>query len=293
MYRRTLSVLVGVSLIALIAPTWAGADVSSEFVTLALYRQSPPPLVPVSVPALMMPLDQHIGQVHAEGSKGYLFRILHKDKRGAIDGVIALERNFDKSLAAARHSAERMQWKIRSTRIRGHRGYLFTQPYGERVWDLEWVEDGLVYSISTGTTKTISLKQLRATATGLEHLEREYIGDLYDQNRGDYNALLVTTTHTVTGSVTWGAQCLAPDGSVGLAQGGEATVTLLPRQGNAFSIGLQPGAPPGNDWTASISGTIAPDAITLNLRATATVGGLACDSGPVTLTADQRGTPLR
>ena len=41
-------------------------------------------------------------------------------------------------------------------------------------------------------------------------------------------------------------------------------------------------------WAGTVTGTISPDAITMEVRASATIEGEACDTGALTLTLDQR-----
>jgi hypothetical protein len=152
-----------------------------------------------------------------------------------------------------------------------------------------WVEDGHVYSLGSGTPKKVSLKQLRATAAGLDPLEREYIGSFYDQERGDFSGVLVTTRHTVTGHVDWGSQCTA-NGTATTPYAGSADFAVLRRTGNAFGFAIPPYLPDSTPyrWEGSVSGTVSPNAIVLNIRATGTFDGSSCDSGPVSVTLDQR-----
>ena len=88
----------------------------------------------------------------------------------------------------------------------------------------------------------------------------------------------------MTGSVGWSAQCLNPDGSPGgTPRAGQMNVTMLARRGNAFAFDIAT-----EGWTGTVSGTIAPGAVTLSLRATGTFDGTPCDTGPVQITLDQR-----
>ena len=93
-----------------------------------------------------------------------------------------LEGGSFKNMKAALRDGRRLGFKARRTRVRGHRGYLFTRHLGSTQWMLVWVEDGRVYTLGTGTPRKVSLKQLRATAADLEHLGRYYIGTPDDPN---------------------------------------------------------------------------------------------------------------
>ena len=67
---------------------------------------------------------------------------------------------------------------------------------------------------------------------------------------------------------------------------GLALVTLLRRQGDAFSFDIDSHVDGSEPWTGTISGTITPDAITMDIHATGTIEGEACDTGALTLTLD-------
>ena len=60
------------------------------------------------------------------------------------------------------------------------------------------------------------------------------------------------------------------------------------RSGNRFAFDIAEHRKGSDPWAGTITGTITPAAITLDIRATGTIDGEACDSGPVTLTLDRR-----
>jgi hypothetical protein len=275
--RKTL--LAALALAALVFPAPAAADLLDTYQRLSARRLSPAPLVPTRVPPSLAPLERTVTGGSTRRASGYALRIVQHGP----DAVIALEGGAFKTIAAALRDSRRLGFTKRPTRVRGHRGYLLTRHVGPTQWSLLWSEGGRVYSIGTGTPKRVSLQQLRATAAGLDRLERDYIGSGGDPDNPS-EGFAVTTEHTVTANVGWGAQCLAPDGSVGTPRAGTMNVALLPRRGNAFAFDI------GVDgWAGSVSGTIAPSAITLNLRATGTFDGSPCDTGPVQMTLP-RGT---
>jgi hypothetical protein len=286
MRRKPWAVTACALSIALIAPVGARADVLTEYQRLAERRLRPAPLVPIAVPSSVGPIDRTVEVSGGRGKNGYLIRFVHRVPGGLPDAIIALERGPFRSMKAALGEARRLGFSKRATRIRGHSGYLLRR-HGQR--SLTWVEDGLVFSIATGTTKKVSLKHLRATAASLDHLEREYIGSSYDSNTdANYGAVMVTTEHTVTGTVEWSPACVLPDGSPGVARSGHADVTLLPRRANAFSFDIARYLVGSDPWSGSVSGTIAPNAVALQLQATGSFDGSTCDSGPVSLALDKR-----
>jgi hypothetical protein len=71
---------------------------------------------------------------------------------------------------------------------------------------------------------------------------------------------------------------------------GQAGVTLLARNGNdfAFDVAEHRRGSDGVEWTGTVTGTIAPAGITLQVQATGVSGGDVCDTGPLTLTLDRR-----
>ena len=162
------------ALVALSAPAGSSADVLDVYRDLAARRLSPAPLVPTAVPPSLAPLDRTISASPSRRRSGYALRMVDD---GAI---IVLERGVFKTVKATLRDGRRLGFKARRTHVRGHRGYLLTRHLGPTQWMLVWVEDGLVYTLGTGTRGSVSLKQLRATATRLEHLGRDYMGTTAD-----------------------------------------------------------------------------------------------------------------
>ena len=277
---RRMLLVTGV-MVALAAPPSASADVMSLYQKLAARRLSPAPLVPTVVPRSLGPLDQTLDILGSRRRNGYGLRIVHSGP-----AIIAFEAGSFSTLKAALRS-DGKGFKAKRTRVRGNAGYLLTRR-GER--GLLWSEAGRVYELSTGTTRKISLKDLRVTAAGLDKLERDYVGSGGDPDLGD-GAVAVTTEHTITIDVTWGANCtIGGQPSTGYA--GSAHATLLRRQGTRFGFDIAQ-FPSGSAlaWAGSVSGTIGPDAIALGMQASGVFDGNSCDTGPITYALDQRPTP--
>jgi hypothetical protein len=272
-------------LLLLIVPA-AHADGLDALQRLARRNLNPQPLVPTAGPPILRPLSVSVTLGPGRTKKGYGIRMLHYTSYGP-DAVIALSRNDYKSVRAALRDLT--GYKAKKTRIRGKRGYVLTRHLDVTDRFLLWSEDGQVYMLGSGTPRKISLKMLRATAAGLDHLERDYIGDVYDQNTGnDFGVVIVTTQHTVSGDISFGGTCTMPNGLPGTPRAGQADFFVLPRHGNSFTVPFTSDivTPPG--WNGSITGTVSPNAITVNGRVTGSFDGDACDSGPFTVTADQR-----
>ena len=233
--RRTLCALACLAVAALIAPATSSADALDTYQELAARKLHPAPLVPITAPRSVAPLDRTITSSPSRRRKGYGVRLVHYGPNGP-NAIIVLEGGSFKSLKAALADGRRLGFKARHTRVRGHRGYLLTRHLGPTQWLLVWPEDGRIYTLGTGTPKKVPLKQLRATAKGLDHLGRDYIGAPDDPDNSSEGSAL-TTDRTVTLRVSWQAQCVEPGGAESIRVG-NAKVTLLRRQGNAFSFDI-------------------------------------------------------
>ena len=65
-------------------------------------------------------------------------------------------------------------------------------------------------------------------------------------------------------------------------------MTLLPRAGSGFAFDIAEHVRDAEPWTGTVTGTIGSGGITLEIRATGTIGGDVCDTGALTLTLDRR-----
>jgi hypothetical protein len=274
-------------IVALAAPAAASADVMELYQDLSARRLSPAPLVPTSAPRVFAPLDQTITGLGSRRRSGYGFRLVHYGS-GGPDAIIALQAGNASTLKAAlRYDTKVFGFKAKRTRIRGRAGYLLTRP---RERALLWSEGGRVYEIGSGTPRKVSLKDLRATAAGLDKLERDYLGSGGDPDLGG-GALAVTTAHTITIDVSWGANCTMPGGMPSASYAGSAHATLLRRSGARFGLDIAQTRTGDLAWAGSVSGTIGPDAIALGMQASGVFDGNTCDTGPITYALDQRLKP--
>lgn len=268
-------------------PAAADANLLDTYQRLAARRLSPAPLVPTAIPRVFRPIERAPEPGTTIGGRGYAVRLVHQGPAGP-DAVIEVSGGEFRTMRALLRERRRQGYASqRRTRVRGHRGYLLTRRLGPRSRDLAWVERGVVYSLGSGTTGKVSLRALRSTAAGLDRLERDYIGGAADPDNSS-GAVAVTTKRTVTALVDFEAQCSAPGSTAVSVRVGTAEVTLLRREGDAFSFDIATDLRSEEPWTGTVTGTISPAAITLDIRATATIEGEVCDTGALSLTLDDR-----
>ena len=260
---------------ALLAPASAYGDVLSEYTDLAERELEPAPLVPTTAPRAIGGIDRAVEAFGNRRRSGYGLRLVHYGP-GGPDAVIAFQGGTWKGMRGGVREFTRSGLGKRRTRVRGHAGYFFKGP---RSRVLLWREDGVVYWMGTGQPRKISVRGLRRTADGLERLGGAYAGS---GEGDDYatGAVIVTTETTVTAHVDWGAPCFAADGSERAGHAGNKRVTLLPRDGAAFTSSLD-----GGDWTGTVSGTVRDGAVDVTVRAVRSADGETCDTGAVAFTA--------
>jgi hypothetical protein len=279
---KRIALVLAVALLCVIVPGARADDTLFVLQKLSDRRLSPAPLVFTQLPPAMPPYLQAIQNAGGARSKnGYVIRAAHYTPNGP-DAIVALSRGDYKSIKAALRAYRRDRFKVRSTRIRHRRGYVLTRKLsGPREWILEWVEDGHVYSLGTGTPKKVSVKDLRSTAAGLEHLTGQFLGDYFQpgSNNTDFGAVLVTTEHTVTGHIDFGTDNCTYNGSPAAGHGGGIDLGAVRLNGNAFS------APIGGGWTGTLSGTVSTNAVGLTLHGTGSFNGENCDTGQMAVTA--------
>lgn len=284
--RRLLGSALAMAVL-LSVPATADAQLLDTYQRLAARRLSPAPLVPVTIPRAFRPIERSPELGTTIGGRGYAVRLVHQGSLGP-DAVIEVSGGEFRTVRALVRERRRQGYGApRRTRVRGRRGYLLTRRLGPKARELAWVERGVVYSLGSGTPRKISLKNLRSTAAGLDRLERDYLGGAADpENSSD--AVAVTTKQTVTARVSFEAKCTAPGSTEASLRVGTAAVTLLRRQGDAFSFDVATHREGSEPWAGTVTGTISPAAIALEVRATATIDGQACDTGPLSLTLDGR-----
>jgi hypothetical protein len=285
--RRILA--LAIVLAGLGVPAAAEADVLDTYQRLASRDLSPAPLVPTVVPPNLRPYDRTVGTAPTRGRRGYSLRIVREGSGGAA--IVVVSGGEYRSMRALLRDHRRLGFGApERTRIRGRRGFLLTRRLGPTVRTLAWVENGVVHAVGSGTPRKISLDDLRTTARKLDRLGRDWIGGANDPDDSS-EALAVTTERTVTIDVSFEASC-APPGNPDAAtvRVGQAGVTLLPRSGDqfAFDVAEHRRASDEVPWTGTVTGTITPAGITLQVRATGTSGGDVCDTGALTLTLDRR-----
>ncbi len=283
--RRTL-IASSVVLAGLFAPAAAGASVVDAYQRLAARNLKPAPLVPTTVPSTLAPADRTITNGTTRGARGYSIRIVHVGRNGP-DAVIALSGGEFKTMRALLRDQRRLGFRgRRPMRVRGHRGYLLTRRLGPLNRTLAWKEGGVVYWMGSGTPKKVSLAQLRATARGLDRLERDWIGDSGDPDSGAYG-FAVTTARTVSVDIQFEASCAAPGSTFTTLRAGQTGVTLMKRDGDRFAFDIAEHRKGSGAWEGTVTGTISRSAITLDVQPRGTIDGDVC-SGAQTLTLDRR-----
>jgi len=279
-------VALALLMLCLLAPT-ARADGFDTLQGLAKRHLRPAPLVFTTAPAPLSDLGATLALVPGIGKGGYGLRLVHYTPAGP-DGVIALGRGEFASVQAALRDFRRDGYTRRSMRVRGRRASLLTRRARETV--ILWSEDGRVYTLATGTPRKVPVAGLRAAATGLEHLGANYLGDYFapGTNNTSLDGVLVATERHVSGVVEWGTDNCTFNGFPAAAHGGSATFIMLPLRSGAFSLPLDDPVvqPPG--WNGGISGTVSAAAINLSLQGSGTFDEVACDTGPMSVSAAAR-----
>jgi hypothetical protein len=285
MSRTVTAVSIALAALACAAP--ARADVLDTYQRLAERGLEPAPLVPTTVPPILTPIDRWIDTAPTRGARGYSVRLAHYNRSGP-DAIVVLTGGEFRSVRAFIRDQRRLGFKrTRSLRIRGHRGSLLTRRLGPLSRTVVWSEGGVVYTIGSGTPRKISLAHLRSIARGLDRLGREWIGSSSDPDSSS-GAFAFTTARTISVRVEFQASCTFPGSSEPTARVGQAQVTLMRRQGNSFAFDVGDNRIGTDPWDGTVTGTISATAVTLNVRATGTIAGEACDTGPQTLVLDRR-----
>lgn len=274
---------LGTAVLAIAAPP-AHAGYIEVSTDLAKRNLRPAPLMPTTAPRSVSPINLTIARSPTRRRSAYAISLRNAFKSSTIDSVLFLEGGEYKSLRAARRDFRGSH--IQSTRVRGHSGYLFSS-HGLR--SLFWSEGGRVYELGSGTPRTVSLKEMRAAADGLDPLVGGFSGSTDSTTESgvfnSYEAFIAVTRRTVSTDVDWSANCTTADGRMGTQRAGRALAVLQPRRGNAFSFDIAPFRVESSTpipWQGTVSGTIGASGGTIDLRATALADGETCDSGPVT-----------
>src|SRR3954447_14946605 len=243
----------------------ASGDTLDTLQRLVKLHLKPAPLVPTKAPALLADFDQTFSMAPVERKRAFAWRLVHYTPNGP-DAIIAFSRGDDASLSSALRDRRGRRYRIRDTRVRGRRAYVATRKIGGRteVIELLWVEDGSVVSMATGTPKKVTVKDMRFTAAGLDRLVGSYLGSYFKPGTSNtsIDAVLVTTTHTITSVIEFGTDNCTYNGGSAAAHGSVASPTFLSLQRNTFTTPLMFG------WSGSAAGTISPDAIEVHVTGT-------------------------
>jgi hypothetical protein len=280
--RITMRRMIGLLTLAtaLVLPGSAHAAVDA-YERLAARNLSPAPLVPISVPPSLRPLEQTASAFGTRRGYGLRFEGFSPSAILVVTGGEA------RSMRAYLRESRIFNFRKRRTRIRGHRGYLLTRRSVPGSRELAWVERGVVYTIGSGTPRSVSTKQLRAVARGLDRLEKGWIGGSGNPEDSSEGVAL-TTRRTISLDVSFEASCLFPGATEPTRRVGRAQVRFLRRDGNGFSFDIATHRADEQPWTGTVAGTISPSGVTVDVRATGTIEGEACDTGPLRLTLDRR-----
>lgn len=277
MVRLGLSGLAAAVALVVIAPTPAHA-VDDTYREIDERRFSPAPLVPTRVPPSLRPIQRSMGNARVSTPRGYTIRLRREYFSG--DAVIAFSRNAYRSMRAYLREQRRAGFRRGRIRIRGRRGYLMTRRVGNDVRELAWIEGGALYTMGTGSTRRVTLSQLRWTAAGVEPLVGAYFTE--DAGTGESpEAQAVLTRRTVSGRFGWRSQCAPEGASQTYVVEGSAEVTLLRRRADAFSFDIASnlGEDDETRWEGTVDGRTSPAGIAVTVRATGAYGGDPCATG--------------
>jgi hypothetical protein len=138
--------------------------------------------------------------------------------------------------------------------------------------------------MASSTPKKVSVRGMRTTAARLDHLGANYGGSFFAEgsNNTSLGATLVTTRHFISGVIEWGTDNCTSSGFPAAAHGGSAAFLMLPLRRGAFSMPLTEG------WNGSLLGTVSAPAVSVALQGSGTFDGVACDTGPMSVSADRR-----
>ena len=279
MLRAGCSGLAAATALVLLAPAPAHA-VLDVYTQVDQQRLSPAPLVFTTVPRSMRPITQNLTGGPGRRRGSYNLRL--QSDGGGGDEVIFLEGGQYRSLSRLVRANRRMNFitKRKRTRVRGKRGFIITNGSGPDQRVLAWSEGGRVYSLSTGTPRKVSVRQLRSTAASLDRLVGAYAGSTADPE-SEASAELVLTRRTVSGRISWQGQCTSPGVTGSSPRVGGAEVTLLRRPANAFTVDIARNRRDGEEfpWTGTIQGTVARSGVGLTVRATGSSSEETCNTG--------------
>ena len=283
---RARTALLAAGVLAAAAPaaaSGAGGGVFGEYVTLAQRERSPAPLVPVSLPAALGSGEQ----VELEFSAGSGGRYLMRFTRAGIfprpgAPLLVLEDLGAISLAKGRARLG-SAYSASPTRVRGHPALTLHERFGA-AQAVMWREDGRVYEMATGAPRAISLSQVRATASGLQHLLGAYTAQFVSADDGLQEAEALITDRALNVNLMWDSPCSQPGVELAPDRGGTAQAGWVTLAGGAFTrspltVGTGAGA-----WTVALSGRASAAGGQVTFQASSSAGAERCAIGPLTLT---------
>ena len=272
---------VVIAVVALSAAPASG-DALYTLQRLVKLHLKPAPLVPTKAPALLSDFDRTLSVSPVRRRGAFAWRLVHYTPSGP-DAVIAFSRGDEGSLSSALRDRRGSRYRISNTRVRGKRAYSAIRRIGGRteVIELLWLEDGAVMSMATGTPRKVALKDLRLTALSLERVVGSYGGSYFMPGSGNtsLDAVLVATTHTITGVIEFGTDNCTFNGRPAAAHGSSVSPTFLPLHGNAFTTPLTSG------WSGNAAGTVSRDSVEVHVTGTGSFSEAQCDLGDMSVTA--------
>jgi hypothetical protein len=264
----------------LLAPA-AQADGLQTLQDLAERHLRPAPLVPTTAPRPLSELRLSLDSFPARGKHGYGVRLVHYTSSGP-DAIIALQRGPYRSIKAGLRDN---RGRVRHARLRGRGAYVITS---KSYATILWREDKSIYSIGTGTRRKVSVRGLKAVAKGLRRIGANYLGSFFTGNNTHFDGTLVTVDGFLSGIIEFGTDNCTFNGFPAAAHGGSAYLMMLPVRNGAFSFPLSaPFASPAG-WSGTISGTVSAPAVDLRMQGSGTFDDTACDTGPMSVSAEQR-----
>ena len=269
---------------AVIAAALAGASpgVAAPGHILGIYQdlaerhETPAPLVPLDVPKQFGSLDRSIFPTPTRGGRGYAFGLVN----GSHSAALGLAGGEFKTLKALVRDQEGLHPRpLHRIEVRGRHGYLFPNQRGART--IAWIERGTLYYMVTGTPRRVSQRDMLTYAAGLDRLGNSYLGAT-DDPQSSTEAFGVTTAHTLSLRVGIEMACTF-NGAPSSPRVANALVELMPRSGATFSFDFAANKLDREAWTGTVSGTIAPAAISIQAQVGGDVPstGEQCSSGTV------------
>jgi hypothetical protein len=254
-------------------------------------------LLPMSFPPGLGPIGQIEVEPGAEprGHYGLLFNhVIPAKHPGGFPTTDAnlIVHGYGKTPLAKEARIAKALYHVASTTVRGHSGVLIKGKHKPTV-GLIWSEGGQLYSVGTGTPKTVPLADLQRTAAGLDRVTGQLKGETppetgFSATGFGIQAHVVIGEHAAVIETGWAGECQPPTVGESPPWGGAKTTLALPLAGAAVAFGPAPvtleelARGETAAWTLSVAGSVAPAGGQLTERAAGTSDGRACAIGPQT-----------